>query len=340
MISLLYVGSGDDEIVEHADWVEASTLFRADGTISQEDLARAINVDRSVPQPKARLLAQDAFEELADRIESCGENAYPKVASYPFELIDGNAVLKKRPADPAHPDAGLLYLFLLFLTRSDMSSTTRKKSVLDPTKVFERLCADVLREFWGGESAHSDCMVFGTAKVAAPAAAAGTKPNAKEKAKGAAKAPSAAKSFPHNINHLCSMLQEGAGWKAGARSPKAGDGKLDAVVYRRFRDKRAGGLVGFAQCKTGIHWREHLTKLHPRGFCGNYMLSPLLIEPFRIYMVPHRIIAERWEADTRAGGLLFDRCRIVQYGNSIKAENLNDCRTWLDEVLAGGTKAP
>ncbi len=123
MSSLLYVGSGDDEIVEHADWVEASTLFRADGTISQEDLARAINVDRSVPQQKARLLAQDAFEELADRIESCGENPYPKVSSYPFELIDGNTVLQKKPADPAHPDAGLLYLFLLFLTRADMSST-------------------------------------------------------------------------------------------------------------------------------------------------------------------------------------------------------------------------
>ena len=38
MSSLLYVGTGDDEIVEHADWVEATTLFRADGNTSQEDL--------------------------------------------------------------------------------------------------------------------------------------------------------------------------------------------------------------------------------------------------------------------------------------------------------------
>ncbi len=70
------------------------------------------------------------------------------------------------------------------------------------------------------------------------------------------------------------------------------------------------------------------------------MLSPLLIEPLRIYMVPHRIIATRWEEDTRAGGLLFDRCRIAHYGSLIEAENLAACRTWLNEVLAGGTKAP
>jgi hypothetical protein len=337
MSSLLYVGSGDDEIVEHADWVETSSLFRADGNISQEDLARAINVDRSVPQQKARQVAQDAFDELADRVDSCGSNEHPKVSCYPFELIDGNTILQKKPSDAANPDAGLLYLFLLALSRSDMSSKARKKSVLDPTKVFERLCADVLKEFWGGESDHSDCLVFGTAKVAAAKAKAN--PKTKTKAKAKSKAP-AANVFSQNIDHLCLLLQEGVGWKGGARSPGAGDGKLDAVVYRRFRDKRPGGLVGFAQCKTGIHWREHLPKLQPRGFCGNYMISPLLVEPMRIYMVPHRIVASRWEEDTRAGGLLFDRCRIVHYGNSIKPETLNDCRIWLAEALAGGKKAP
>ena len=139
MSKLLYVGSGDDEIVEHADWVEASSLFRADGTISQEDLARAISVDRGITQHKARQICQDAFEELADRIDSCSANDHPLVTCYPFELIENNTVLQKKLADPANPDAGLLYLFLLILTRSDMSSTGGKESVLDPTKVFERL---------------------------------------------------------------------------------------------------------------------------------------------------------------------------------------------------------
>jgi hypothetical protein len=316
MSSLLYVGSGDDEIVEHADWIETSTLFRADGNASQEDLARVINVDRGIPQDKARQLAQDAFDELADRIEACSANSYPQISSYPFDVIDNNTILQRKAADPAHPDAGLLYLFLLLLTRSDMASTARKKIAIDPTKVFERLCADVLKEFWGGDSEHCNCLVFGTAQL------------------------NGQRRFQDHIGHLCTQLHEGVGWKASARSPGAGDGKLDVVVYRRFRDKRPGGLVGFAQCKTGLHWREHLTKLQPRGFCQTYMVSPLIVDPMRIYMVPHRIVSSRWAEDTHAGGLLFDRCRIVQYGNMLASATLDDCRTWLQTVLANSKKAP
>ena len=316
MSKLLYVASGDDEIVEHADWVEISALFRADGNVSQEDLARAIIADRGVPQHKSRLLAHDAFAELCNRAESCGENCHPALSCYPFELKDKDTLLQKKPDDPAAPDAGLLYLFLLALTRSDMGSKARAQNAIDPTKVFERLCADVLKEFWGGESNHSNSIVFGTAQTVSQ------------------------RKFPNQIKILCGQLQEGAGWKTGARSPKAGDGKLDLVVFRRFRDKRPGGLVGFAQCKTGIHWREHLTKLNPRGFCGTYMAAPLLLDPIRIYMVPHRINEDRWNEDTQLGGLLFDRCRIVHYGNSIKVDVLGDCRTWLNSVLAAQKAVP
>jgi hypothetical protein len=316
MNSLLYVASGDDEIVDHADWVEISSLFKADGNVSQEDLARAINVDRALAQHRCRQLAEDAFSEIEDRIDAAGANVHPLVSCYPFNVKGRGAVLERTPPDAVNPDAGLLYLFLLALTRADMSSTARKKYPIDPTKIFERLCADVLKEFWGGESEHANAVVFGTAQTGGQ------------------------RSFPTHINGLCGHLKEGIGWKAGARSPGAGDGKLDLVVFRRFRDKRSGSLIGFAQCKTGIHWREHLTKLQPSGFCHNYMLSPLVVDPMRIYMVPNRIVGDRWDEDSRAGGLLFDRCRIVQYGNSIKPETLNDCRTWLQFMLSWQKKAP
>ncbi len=301
MSSLLYVASGDDEIVDHADWVEASTLFRADGSTSQEDLARAIHIDRSLSQQRARELAEDAFEELNDRIDACRVNCHPNISCYPFELMGKNTVLQRKPPVPPDTDAGLLYLFLLVLSRSNMGSTARARNAIDPTKVFERLCADVLKDFWGGQSAHSDSLVFGTAHAGGQ------------------------RNFESHINQLCNFLQEGMGWKNGARSPGAGVGKLEIVVYRRFCDKRPVSLVGFAQCKTGIHWREHLTKLQPSGFCHNYMTNPLVVEPMRIYMVPHRIVANRWDEDSRAGGLLFDRCRIVNYGNSIKPMTLKNC---------------
>jgi hypothetical protein len=115
--------------------------------------------------------------------------------------------------------------------------------------------------------------------------------------------------------------------------PGAGDGKLDIVVWRIFSDGRSGSLVGFGQCKTGIHWKDHLTKLVPRNFCRDYLQSPLIWDPIRIYMVPHRVDGAAWDSHTGAGGLLLDRCRLVQYGYDISDDVLANCRLWLDAAL-------
>ena len=55
-------------------------------------------------------------------------------------------------------------------------------------------------------------------------------------------------------------------------------------------------------------------------------------------MVPHRILSNRWEQDTRAGGLLFDRCRIVHYGNSIKPKRWTTAGHGSRRRLAGSKK--
>src|SRR5262249_7093836 len=124
MTSLLWVGRGDDEVVEHADWVEISTLFRADHNVSREDLARALIQAEKIRDIDARKAAEDAFKELADRITSCGCGNAAARARYPFELNEDNTVLRFT-GDDAN-DAGLLYLFLLTITRADMSSSKRR----------------------------------------------------------------------------------------------------------------------------------------------------------------------------------------------------------------------
>jgi hypothetical protein len=299
--------------VDNADWVEMSTLFKADRKMSREDLARALIRALRIRDLDARKAAEDAFKELADRIVSCSGGFAAARARYPFELNDDNTVLEY-----SGNEAGLLYLFLLTVTRGDMSSSKRCAAGLDPTDVFENLCADVLIDFWGGQCDHSNALVFGTAR---------------EK-----EANKIDKKFPTNIQKLCKELGEGVGWKAKARSPKAGDGGLDIVVYRKFADKRQGGLVGFGQCKTGIHWRNHLGKLKPKAFCGKYFTEPLIIEPQEMYLVPCRIDSERWEEDARQGGLLMDRCRIVQYGRKIKAATLENCKKWMSTIHEGQKK--
>ena len=53
----LELPSGDAESVDHADWVEVTTLFRDDGSTSREDVARALKRPGLVAENRARLLA-------------------------------------------------------------------------------------------------------------------------------------------------------------------------------------------------------------------------------------------------------------------------------------------
>lgn len=301
----------DDKLVNLADWVEIKALLESDGNASQEDLARALQRAYSLSEPESRIIASDAFQELKDRETSCVP--LPNIGpawEYPFALNPAGNLLSLRRKLTANSRTGLLYTFLLVASRADMDSR-RKLNNLDPTVIFEQLCADILLNFWGGKTELSGSLVFGTARKKA------AHNNA----------------FHANIEHLCTQIRDGRGMKAGAKTPGAGDGKLDIVVWRIFSDGRKGGLIGFGQCKTGIHWKDHLTKLQPSNFCRKYFAQPLIIDPVRVYMVPHRVDINDWESHTGEGGLLLDRCRLVQYGHSVSKDVAKNCRTWLNAAL-------
>jgi hypothetical protein len=301
----------DDSLVALADWVEVKALLADDGNASQEDLTRVLEQAHSMDEEDAKALAGDVFQELLERNDSCvpvpGKR---RPWEYPFRLNATATLLSVRTKLGPKTKTGLLYTFLLISSRADMDAQ-RKLEGLDPTVLFEQLCAEILLNFWGGPTALSGARVFGTAR---------TKAETNQK-------------FQTNIDHLCSELREGRGLKAKAKAPGGGDGKLDIVVWRIFSDGRSGGLVGFGQCKTGIHWKDHLTKLVPRNFCRDYFRQPLILDPMRIYMVPHRVDGASWDTHTGAGGLLMDRCRLVQYGYDISKNVFGDCRAWLDAAL-------
>lgn len=300
----------DDGLVNLADWVEVKALLDADGNASQEDLARALASAYSVSATRAQTLASDVFKELLDRQDSC----VPLPGKghdweYPFTVNNSTSLLSVR-VKPKQSKLGLLYTFLLVASRADMDAQ-RKLDGLDPTVLFEQVCADILLNFWGGANERTGVLVFGTAKTT-------NQIN---------------KKFADNINNLCASLKEGRGIKDNAKAPGAGDGKLDVVVWRIFSDGRAGGLIGFGQCKTGIHWRTHLTKLVPRNFSRKYFKEPLILEPIRVYMVPHRVDSASWDSDTADGGLLLDRCRLVQYGYDISNDVFENCKKWVDAAF-------
>jgi len=305
MSDLFALSASDDRIVENADWVELATLLAADGNTSQDDFARAHHRARGrVRQDRSREHAHDVFHELADRLSSCGDQAE---TGYPFTMSDDDMLLS-RVSDHAH-SRYRIYKFLLLVTRAGMGAKDRTQAGIDATKVFERLCADVLCAFWG-TNGHCGTKILGTASE-----------------------DRSDDGFEGEINKLCRSLCEGGGWKKGARKPGGGDGGLDIAVWRRFADKREGALVGFAQCKTGDYWRKNRTQLQPRAFCSEYMTDSLILDPIRIYMVPHRVSNVRWASDTRLAGLIVDRCRIVEYSTSISKKNLDDSKKWMTAVL-------
>jgi hypothetical protein len=315
-----------DSVCTLADWVEISTLFRADGSISCEDLVRSLNQDQSVPldgsvnqTPGGRLASAiegkvvEVFDELESRQSAIGTiPARESSFGYPFRVVGDVLELVENPANCS--DAALLYLFLLSITRWSMDSRCRRLNGIDPTLVFEKLCADVLRSFWGAsfeENEFADVFVIGTSAEAGR------------------------RSFTKMITDVCTRLHEGGGWKEGARSPGAGDGGLDLIVWRRFSDERPGNLVGFAQCKTGEHWQMHLGKHNPASICHRFFKSPLVLEPLPIYMVPCRVDLKCWEPSVRQNrGIVFDRCRLTQYGGKLGAEAIKHCRGWFETAVA------
>jgi len=299
----------DDANVALADWAEMSAILKEDGTVSREDLARALSRTHSVSEATGKDQADDTFNELQDRVDACAPIQNSALSAYPFELQNNGALLALRRSTQSN--YGLVYSFLLTITRADMGSKARKLEGVDPTKVFERLCAEVLSAFWGGTSAYSGSLIFGTAR----------------------KKQSDNHRFQSNIEHLCEQIGEGAGFRTDALAPGAGDGNLDVVAWRRFPDLRPGNLVGFAQCKTGIHWRQGLRELNPANFCRLFMKKPLILEPVRIYMVPSRIDRSQWEANAGDGGILFDRCRVLQFSSQVQREVTDDIRTWLTRAL-------
>lgn len=321
MRSLLDLSARADSTLELADWVEISAFFHDDRSISEEDLVRALvrAGDGGKAEDAAREKATEAFNERSTREVAIGNSldVHPHSA-YPY-AIDGP--LLKLSVDPfSDNNPGLLYTFLLAITRASMASGSRKTKGIDPTSLFEELCADVLCRFWGGPSDLSGVFVTGTSNKDVP--------------------PKTKKRFQKLIDTLAGHIEEFGGWKVGAQSPGAGDGGLDLAVWRKFRDKRPGNLIGFAQCKTGDHWKDHLGKHNPNSICQRFFRNRIALSPLAIYMVPCRVSEEEWESVMlEHRGMLFDRCRIVNFGMDLAPETMSKCATWLEAVLTNERKA-
>src|SRR5262249_2280393 len=153
---------------------------------------------------------------------------------------------------------------------------------LDGSSLFEEVCAAAGAAYLGGRRAGARSLVFGAPRRSTPAG------------------------FRAAVDHLCAELGGGGGCRPPARLRPQRDSRLDVVVWRTFPDGRSGKVIAFGQCATGRGWPDKLEELQPRAFTALWLREPLGIEPLRLFFVPFRVDAERWEEASLRWGVLFD----------------------------------
>ena len=288
---------------ELADFAEL--MAWRDGRVSTTDLSRAIgrieenDYGDGVPEEdEADQDAGEAYVEIETRDHACGMDA-----GYPFS-IDTRGKTLARYSEKLDCQQ-LVYLYLLLATRLNMRDK-RMHAEIDGARLFEKLCAGVARSYLGKRA---ESMVFGTASETG--------------------------GFPARVACLCRRFGEGGGVKDDVL-PTVGDGKLDIVAWKPFADSWQGKLIIFGQCKTGTVYRDMMTELQPDAFCAKWLREQPPVLPVRAFFVSEALSRSgvsskrQWYDSSVDAGLLFDRCRIVDFCDSVAEDVLEELRTWTE----------
>ena len=234
---------------------------------------------------------EEAYEEIERRQDACG-------IGYPFAIGANGQTL--RSSEDANAKQ-VIYKYLLLATRLDMSRSAF--AGINGTQLFERLSVEVAREYFGDRA---ESLVFG----------AGVGDS----------------NFTTRVNDLCQRLGEGGGYSSAApRGLRPQDDKLDVVVWKSFADGLPGKLIGFGQCKTGTNWRDTTSQLQPDAFIKNWIQQPSIpIAPVRMFFVSEALKMIRDERHYRAtyAGLIFDRCRVIDFSGGVSDDVMADVTTW------------
>ena len=302
----------EHELADYAElvcWKQGSTSMNAlsadlgrleendySGSVTEEDdaphLGRLDTKDYSggVPEEeKVPQIVEAALLEIERRKEACRDG-------YPF--IVGEQGYTLYDSQEAENHKHIIYKYLLLATRLNMSNN-REHADIDGSLLLEWLAAEAARDYLG---ARAECIVFGTA---------------------------AGSDFQGKINDLCKRINDGDGfYNRNSVSTNKQDDKLDVVAWKHFADRLPGKLIVFGQCKTGTNYRDELTQLQPDVFCRNWLFSPLALTPVRLFFVAEAVSRLHWRSVSSGAGLLFDRCRIVDFCDGIGEDVLEKVKAW------------
>lgn len=294
---LPHAPSPEADLQELADFAELRAWDR--GTVSAREIVAALNriddndsnsgcEDDEVENTDT---LTDVFNELDRRASVCG-------AAYPFKVQENGDALRHTPIDPDNAPQ-VVYRYLLLGTRLNMLRH-RSHAKIDGALLFEECSAAVLKAYLGSDKAKS--FVFGTA--------AGGK-------------------FGDKVKSLCEQLREGGAFRSiDASGSTANDGKLDAIAWIPFADKREGQVIVFSQCKTGTTWKHLVTQCRPADFAKKWFERGYAVEPVRGFCVAESLDRSTWYSLCCDAGLVFDRCRLVEFSQGVTGQLLQKMLDW------------
>ena len=292
------------ELADYAElvcWKQGSTST----TALSADLGRLEENDHSDGVPEEEEtdeVVTAAYEEIERRGEACRDG-------YPYVIGKQGYSLRDNQETENHRH--IIYKYLLLATRLNMKDN-RVHADIDGALLLEQLAADVAREYLGDRA---ESFVFGTA--------------------------AGMPEFSKKVDELCVRMKEGGSFvKRDEAPPNEKDGKLDVVVWKHFTDGLPGKLIAFGQCKTGTNYRDTLTQLQPDSFSDKWLQLSLALTPVRMFFISEALSRDSWFNIARDAGLLFDRCRIVDFCDDISADVLKKVEVWTAAAAAKEMKLP
>ena len=298
-------------VAEIADFAEVECLRRRGRSASVTHVSRVLGRETSSDDDDIHPVICDAFGDLASRVHECGP-----IGRYPYDLSENQNVIRlSRPSSRY----SYLYQYLLLSTRLNMN-TQKVQAGEDSTELFELLCAEVAKNFFSTDLVPASSLVFGTGRYAKDRTDAQPIPK---------------KGFARAIDELCRELGEGGGFQnhAGNERITAKDGRLDVVVWRGFRDGRVSRLIAMGQCKTGRNWKNAVDSLQPDNFLAKWVKTRPANVPLRMFFVTERV-GTNWHNLAVDAGLLFDRCRIMEYADHTSDDLHARIRAWVEGAHA------
>lgn len=215
--------------------------------------------------------------------------------SYPF-AEDGSKVVYTSSG------AALPYLFMLAISTSRPYRAESRQKETD--ELFDVLVLDALKRYLG---AGCEGIRFG-------APASGKRPP----------------NFRDAIGWLAKEMKLPTG--TGRARPTAGDGGLDVVVWRRFRDDRAGYLVVLAQCTVQMDWFDKARDLAEDVWRGwiDFGKDPhlALAIPF---VVPQDF--KKWDELRRNVHTVLDRLRLCELLGTTPITRRTEAAKWVTDEI-------